>query len=294
MRRRRYKRTTLARTERSRKKNPVKILVTVKRVPDPEQKLKFAGDSLDQSSASWVVNAFDEYAVETALRLTENAESGDRSGEVVVLGIGPKDTASQLRSTLAMGADRGILVVTDEGGLDSFTVAQIVDAVVEEEKPDLVCMGKQAVDSEGNQVGQMVAGKRSWPQATFAASVELGADEKTLTVKREVDAGVETKKIPLPGVLTVDLRVIAPDAVKNNKTPASHSYPDGPRYASLKGIMKAKKKELKEMAPGDLGVEIAPRETWTSVEAPPARGGGIKVQSVDELVEKLAQEAKVI
>lgn len=272
----------------------MKILVTVKRVPDPEQKPKFKGNQLDLSGANWVVNTFDEYAVETALRLTENGATGERSGEVVVLSIGPKDAAQQVRSTLAMGADRAILVDGSDDALDSDSVARIVKAVVEREKPDLVLMGKQATDGDTNQVGQILAGLLGWPQATFAAGLELGADERSVTVAREVDGGVETKKISLPGVVTVDLRVIQPKAVKNGKTPDSHAYQEGPRYASLKGIMAAKKKELKELTAAELGVPLGARVKTLSVEAPPARKAGIKVADVAELVKRLHDEAKVV
>jgi electron transfer flavoprotein beta subunit len=273
----------------------VKILVTVKRVPDPEQRPKFKGAGLDISGANWVLNPFDEYAVETALRLTENGATGDRAGsEVVVLSIGPKEVTQQMRSALAMGADRGILVDGGDDTLDSDSVARIVKAVIEKEKPDLVVLGKQAVDGDANQVGQILAGLLGWAQATFAASVELPADEKSLTVSREVDAGVETKKIPLPGVLTVDLRIVAPASVKNAKTPATHAYAEGPRYASLKGIMAAKKKEIKEIKAADLGVTPAAKVKLISVEAPPPRKAGIKVADVNELVKRLAEEAKVL
>jgi electron transfer flavoprotein beta subunit len=272
----------------------VKILVTVNRVPDPEQRPKFKGTALDVSGANWVVNTFDEYAVETALRLTENGATGERAGQVVVMSIGPKDAATQLRSTLAMGADRAILVDATDEQLDSDSVARIVKAIVDQEKPDLLLMGKQAVDGDSNQVGQIVAGLLGWPQATFAASVELGADEKSVTVGREVDSGLETKKIPLPGVVSVDLRSVMPQAVKNAKTPASHAYAEGARYASLKGIMAAKKKEIKEVSVASLGVSLAPRVKMISVEAPPARKAGIKVADVVELVKRLHDEAKVI
>jgi electron transfer flavoprotein beta subunit len=272
----------------------VKILVTVKRVPDPEMKPKFKGQALDLSGANWVVNTFDEYAVETALRLTEKGETGERIGEVVVLSIGPKDAAQQVRAALAMGADRAILVDATDEALDSDSVARIVAAVVKKESPDLLLMGKQAVDGDTNQVGQIVAGLLGWPQATFAASVELAADEKSITVAREVDAGVETKRIPLPGVVTVDLRIIAPKGVKNNKTADSHAYAEGPRYASLKGIMAAKKKKLEELPLASLGVTAAPRVKWTTVDAPPARKAGIKVADVNELIKRLHDEAKVL
>jgi electron transfer flavoprotein beta subunit len=199
-----------------------------------------------------------------------------------------------MRSALAMGADRGILVEGIDDALDSDAVARVVKAAVEKEKPDLVILGKQAVDGDSNQVGQILAGLLGWAQATFAASVELPADEKSLTVTREVDAGVETKKIPLPGVLTVDLRIVAPKSVKNAKTPDSHTYAEGPRYASLKGIMAAKKKEIKEIKAADLGVTPAAKVKLVSVEAPPPRKAGIKVADVNELVKRLAEEAKVL
>jgi electron transfer flavoprotein beta subunit len=272
----------------------VKILVTVKRVPDPEQRPKFKGNALDTAGANWVVNPFDDYGVETALRLVENGATGDKSGEVVVMTIGPKEAAQQLRSSLAMGADRGILVEGADDNLDSDSVARVVKAVVDKEKPDLVILGKQAVDGDSNQVGQILAALLGQPQATFAASVELAADEKSITVGREVDAGVETKKIALPGVLTVDLRIVAPQSVKNAKTPASHTYAEGPRYASLKGIMAAKKKEVKELKMADLGVTAQAKVKLLSVEAPPARKAGIKVADVNELVKRLAEEAKAI
>jgi electron transfer flavoprotein beta subunit len=272
----------------------VKILVTVKRVPDPEMKPKFKGTTLDQSGANWVVNTFDEYGVETALRLVENGATGEKAGEVVLLSIGPKDAAQQVRAGLAMGADRAILVDGTDDNLDSDSVARIVKAVIEKEKPDLVILGKQAVDGDANQVGQILAGLLAWPQATFAATAQLAADEKSLVVGREVDAGVETKKVPLPAVLTVDLRIIAPKSVKNGKTPETHTYAEGPRYASLKGIMAAKKKKLDEISLDSLGVKLAPKVKWLSVEAPPARKAGIKVGDVAELVKRLHDEAKVL
>ena len=212
----------------------MKILVTLKRVPDPEQKLKFKGSALDLAGANWVPNQFDEYAVETALRLTENASAGGaRDGEVVVASLGPKDVQQQLRSALAMGADRAILVEASDDQLDAEVVARTVAKLVEQEKPDLLLMGKLAADSESNQAGQLAAGYLGWPQATFAATIEVVDGGKALHVAREVDSGVETKKVPLPAVVTVDLRIIAPHAVKNGKTAADHAYPDGPRYASL-------------------------------------------------------------
>jgi electron transfer flavoprotein beta subunit len=272
----------------------VKILVPLKRVPDPELKTKIKDGTIDLSSASWVVNPFDEYAVETALRLIENADDGSRDGEVVVVTIGPADAAQQLRSALAMGADRAIRIDAEDKDIDAMTVVDVLLKLYEEEKPDLVCMGKQAVDGDSNLVGQMLAGRLGLPQATFAANVELAEDKKSLTVGREVDAGVEYKKLPLPGVLTVDLRIVGPKAVVNHVTPEAHEYQDGPRYASLKGIMKAKKKPMDEKSLADLGVVAAPVIKELAVELPPERAPGQMVGSVEELVEKLKNEAKVL
>ena len=272
----------------------MKILVTAKRVPDPEQKVKLKGNALDQSATNWQLNQFDEYAVETALRLTEAGSGGARTAgdEVVVVSIGPKDVQQQLRSTLAMGADRAILVDGADESLDAEVVAKVLAKIVEKEKPDLIVMGKLAADSESNDVGQRLAGYLNWPQATFACTVELTDGGKSVTVGREVDGGVEVKKLPLPALVTVDLRIVLPEAVKSGK--AGAAYAEGPRYASLKGIMAAKKKPIAEMTLASLGVEPALKVKTVAVEAPPARKAGIKVQSVEELVQKLHNEAKVI
>jgi electron transfer flavoprotein beta subunit len=290
----------------------VKILVPLKRVPDPEQKVKFKGaapqQTIDFSGTNWVPNQFDEYAVETALRLTENASAGGaRVGEVVVATIGPKEVSQQLRSALAMGADRAIQIDGADEALDAEVVARTMQKLVEQEKPDVVLMGKLAADSEDNQVGQLLAAYLKWPQATFAATIEVaaGAPPKdggaagpvsgmALLVGREADAGVETKKVPLPAVVTVDLRIIQPKAVRNAVTAADHAYPEGQRYASLKGIMAAKKKPIAETSLATLGVPTALRVKTIGVEAPPARKAGIKVGSVPELIEKLHNEAKAI
>src|SRR5689334_7187506 len=174
----------------------MKILVPVKRVPDPTQKAKIKDGHIDLTGASWIVNTFDEYAVETALRLLENGADNTRpsGGEIVVVTIGPADAAKELRTCLAMGADRAIHVVADDAEIDSLVVVKVLSSIIEAEKPDLVIMGKQAVDCDANQVGQMLAGKLSWPQATFAASVELAADKQSLLVGREVDGGVDYKR----------------------------------------------------------------------------------------------------
>lgn len=272
----------------------VKILVAVKRVPDPEQKLKFKGDSLDSSAVNWVLNPFDEYAIETALRLAEKADTQERLAEVIVVSIGPPQASQQIRSCLAMGADRAILVSGDDEALDSEVVARALIKIYQEEKPDLFLFGKQAVDGDSNQVPQLIAGYLNLPQACFASSIEMTADQKTLTVEREADGGVETKRIPLPAVVSVDLRIVLPKAVRNNATPAEHAYQEGPRYASLKGIMAAKKKELREVSLADLGVPTELRVKVLKMVAPPARKAGVKVGSVPELVKKLHEEAKVI
>ncbi len=275
----------------------MKILVPIKRVPDPELKVKIKDGAIDLSGASWVVNTFDEYAVETALRLRENAASGESHGEVVVVTIGPEEAAQQLRSALAMGADRAIRIDADDKSIDARIVAAALAKVIEAEQPDLVVMGKQAVDGDANQVGQMLAGKLGWPQATFAATVELAADKKSLTVGREVDAGVEYKTVPLPNVLTVDLRIVAPKSVKNNITPADHSYgtgEGGPRYASLKGIMAAKKKPMDQKKLADVVPDATLAVKELSVTVPPPRAAGQKVADIATLVQKLVVEAKAL
>jgi electron transfer flavoprotein beta subunit len=273
----------------------VKILVTCKRVPNPEQKLKLAGGKIDLATATWQINTFDEYAVETALRLTEKGKGGERSGEVVAVSVGPKEVSQQLRGVLAMGADRGLLVIADEGNLDADAVARILAKVVEREKPDLVVLGKQTVDGDSNQVGQILAGLLGWPQATFLASIRLAADGKSATTTREVDAGVEEKRVRLPAVVTVDLRIIGKKAVRNEAlAPADAEWEETQRYASLKGIMAAKKKELKELTTADLGMTATPLVKTVGYEAPPARKAGARVGSVEELVAKLHNEAKVI
>lgn len=275
----------------------MKILVPIKRVPDPELKVKLKDGAIDLSGASWVVNTFDEYAVETALRLRENAETNESHGEVVVVTIGPEDAAQQLRSALAMGADRAIRIDGEDKAIDAGVVAAALAKVIEAEKPDLVIMGKQAVDGDANQVGQMLAGKLGWPQATFAATLELAADKQSVVVGREVDSGVEYKAITLPGVVTVDLRIVAPSSVKNNITPASHTYgtgEGGPRYASLKGIMAAKKKPMATQSLGELAGGVTAVTKELSVSLPPPRAAGQKVADIPTLVQKLVEEAKAL
>ena len=275
----------------------MKILVPVKRVPDPTQKAKIKDGHIDLTGASWIVNTFDEYAVETALRLVENGADGSRiaGAEIIVVSIGPDDAAKEIRTTLAMGADRAIHVVAQDSELDSMTVVKVLQAIVLAEKPDLVVMGKQAVDGDANQVGQMLAGKLGWPQATFAATIELAGDKKSLLVGREVDGGVEYKRVPVPSVVTVDLRIVAPKSVKNGVTPDSHSYSgEGARLPSLKGIMAAKKKPMTSTKLADYGATAAPAIKELGVTLPPPRAAGQIVADIPTLVKKLADEAKVL
>jgi electron transfer flavoprotein beta subunit len=275
----------------------VKILVPMKRVPDPAQKAKIKDGHIDLTGASWIVNTFDEYAIETALRLLENGADNTRiaGGELVVVTLGPDDAAKELRTCLAMGADRAIHVVCKDEEIDSLAVVKVLQGVITAEKPDVVIMGKQAVDGDANQVGQMLAGKLGWPQATFAASIELSGDKASLTVGREVDGGVEYKKVPLKSVITVDLRIVAPRAVKNGVTPESHNYSgEGARLPSLKGIMAAKKKPMAQAKLADYGAAPAPAIQEQSVTLPPPRAAGHIVADIPTLVKKLADEAKVL
>ena len=251
----------------------MKILVTVKRVPDPETVIKIAADGagIVQDNVKWVINPFDEIAIEEALRIKEKVAGS----EVILVSIGQKTSQEQLRTGLAMGADRAILVLSDQA-IEPLAVARVLAKLVEQEKPELVVMGKQAIDDDSNCAGQMLAELLGWPQATFASKVELGGDQKTAKVTREVDGGLETINVPVPAIVTADLRL------------------NEPRYASLPGIMKARKKELKEIPVADLGVDVAPKVKIVKLETPPKRTGGRKVGSVQELVKVLHDEAKVI
>ncbi len=274
----------------------MKILVPVKRVPDPTQKAKIKDGHIDLGGASWIVNTFDEYAVETALRMLENGAENARlpGSEIVVVSLGPDDAAKEIRTTLAMGADRAIHIVTKDEEIDALVVVKVLQGVIEAEKPDVVIMGKQAVDGDANQVGQMLAGKLGWPQATFAASIEKTGD-KSLLVGREVDGGVEYKSVNLPAVVTVDLRIVASHSVKNGVTPATHVYSgEGARLPSLKGIMAAKKKPMDVKKLGDFGAEPNAVIKELSVTLPPPRAAGQFVPDVPTLVKKLADEAKAL
>lgn len=283
----------------------MKILVSIKRVADPDNasKLKVSGDgtAVTSEGLEWKMNPFDDWSLEAALRLTENAaEKNARVGEVVLASIGPNDEHTQriIREGLAKGAERGILVEADDGALDSSAVATILKALVEKESPDLVVMGKQAADGDSNVAGTVLAEKLGWPIVNYAMKIKTNDDGKTLEVQRELDTGVATVKVTGPAVLTTSDRILATDSVKNGVTPDDHEYAKlevGGRYASLKGIMQAKKKPIETVSVGDLGVEPSTSLNYTQFELPPARSGETTfVEDVSELVDKLHNTAKVI
>jgi len=242
----------------------MKLLVAVKRVIDYNVKprVRMDGSGIDLANVKMSMNPFDEIAVEEAIRLREKGAAT----EVVVCSIGPAKATETLRTALAMGADRAILVQTDDA-VEPLAVAKILKGVVAEEQPGLVILGKQAIDDDSNQVGQMLAALLDWPQGTFASKVELSGD--SVSVTREVDGGLETVKLVTPAIVTTDLRL------------------NEPRYASLPNIMKAKSKPLANKTPADFGVDTAPRLEILKVVEPSKRQAGIKVGSVDELVEKM-------
>ncbi|HKU92041.1 MAG TPA: electron transfer flavoprotein subunit beta/FixA family protein [Sphingomicrobium sp.] len=241
----------------------MKLLVAVKRVIDfnVKPRVKMDGSGVDLMNVKMSMNPFDEIAVEEAIRLKEKGVAT----EIVAVSIGPAKAQETLRTALAMGADRAILVQTDEE-VEPLAVAKILARIAEEEQPRLVILGKQAIDDDNNATGQMLAALLGWPQGTFASKIEIAGDA---TVTREVDGGLETVKLKLPAVVTTDLRL------------------NEPRYASLPNIMKAKSKPLATKSPGDYGVDVARRLETLKVTEPAKRQAGIKVASVDELVEKL-------
>jgi len=249
----------------------MKALVAVKRVLDPNVKarVKADGSGIDLANAKMSINPFDEIAVEEAVRLKE----AGRITEVVAVSCGPESCQETLRAALATGADRAIHVKA-EADLQPLAVAKLLRAVVSREHPDLVLCGKQAIDDDANQTGQMLAGLLGWSQATFASKVTV--EDKRAIVVREIDGGLETLVATLPAIITTDLRL------------------NEPRYASLPNIMKAKKKPLLTLTPAELGVDVAPRLTTLSVIEPPPRKGGIRVLDAAQLVDKLTNEAKVI
>ena len=249
----------------------MKVLVPVKRVIDYNVKIRVKSDQtgVETANVKMSMNPFDEISVEEAIRLKE-AGTAD---EVIVVSVGPQQCQETIRTALAMGADRGILVLTDVA-VEPLAVAKILKVLIERESPELVIVGKQAIDDDSNQTGQMVAALLGWSQATFASKISLADGGAQVT--REVDGGLETLKITLPAVVTSDLRL------------------NEPRYASLPNIMKAKKKPIDNTTPDELGVDVTPRLTTLKVVEPSKRQAGVKVETVAELVDKLKNEAKVI
>ena len=249
----------------------MKVLMPVKRVVDYNVKVRVKSDGtgVELANVKMSMNPFDEIAVEEALRLKE----AGKASEVVVVSIGPAQASETIRTGLAMGADRGILVKAD-GTVEPLAVAKILKALVEAEKPGLVILGKQAIDDDSNQTGQMLAALLGWPQGTFASKLAIEGD--SIQVTREVDGGLQTVKLKSPAIVTTDLRL------------------NEPRYASLPNIMKAKKKPIDEKAPEDVGVDISPRLEVLKTVDPPGRKSGVKVGSVAELVAKLKNEAGVV
>ena len=249
----------------------MKVLVPVKRVIDYNVKIRVKADQtgVETANVKMSMNPFDEIAVEEAVRLQEIGTAT----EVIAVSIGPQQCQETIRTALAMGADRGILIQTDDE-VQPLAVAKLLKAIVDKESPDLVILGKQAIDDDSNQTGQMLAALLGWSQATFASNIELNGDSANIT--REVDGGLETVKVSMPCIITTDLRL------------------NEPRYASLPNIMKAKKKPIDQMAPADLSVDIAPRLTTLKVVEPTKREAGVMVEDVAQLVNKLQNEAKVI
>ena len=249
----------------------MKILVPVKRVIDYNVKVRVKSDNsdVDLANVKMAMNPFCEIAVEEAVRLKEAGVAS----EIVAVSIGDKSCQEQLRTAMALGADRGIQIET-EGSVDALSVAKLLKAVVLEEQPQLVVMGKQAIDSDNNQTGQMLAALLDQPQATFASEVKVEGDKVQVT--REIDGGLQTLELDMPAIITTDLRL------------------NEPRYASLPNIMKAKRKPLDVKSPADLGVELRNSITLVAVNPPAERQAGIKVGSVEELVDKLKNEAKVV
>ncbi len=249
----------------------MKILVPVKRVVDYNVKIRVKPDQsgVDLANVKMSMNPFCEIAIEEAVRLQE----AGTATEIVVVSIGPAQTQETIRTALAMGADRGILVKTEED-MEPLGIAKVLKAVVEEEKPDMVILGKQAIDGDNNQTGQMLAALLGWSQGTFAS--ELSVDGDKLNITREIDGGLQSLKINLPAIVTTDLRL------------------NEPRYASLPNIMKAKKKPIDEKDLADYGVDAAPRLEIVKVTEPAEREAGVKVETVADLVDKLKNEAGVL
>ncbi|MDG1401369.1 MAG: electron transfer flavoprotein subunit beta/FixA family protein [Candidatus Binatia bacterium] len=251
----------------------MKILVPIKRVPDPQTNIvvKPDGSGIAEDNVKFVINPFCEIAIEEALRIKEN----QGEAEVILISIGDAVCQEQLRTGLAMGADRAILVVADKP-LDPATTTEVLAKIVADEQPELVMLGKQSIDDDANQTGQLLASTLDWPQATFASKVEFSDDKADVTVTREVDGGLEEIAFSLPGIITTDLRL------------------NEPRYASLPGIMKARKKELKEIPLAEAGASDSLQVETLTLVPPSVREAGKTVETVDELVELLHSEAKLI
>lgn len=274
----------------------MKILVPFKRVADPENanKVKVTGAKIETAGMEWKPNPFDEYAVEAALRLTENGTNPkQRLGEVTVVTFGPAECDQTLRGALATGADKAIRVDATDDQLDGVIVARALAKIVEQVQPDVVMMGKQTVDSDSNQVAQYLAEYLGWPQITFAISIH-NEGNTAFEVVRVGDGGVQKVKVKLPAVISVEDRLVNSASVKSAPTPASHKYQDGVRFAPLPAIMQAKKKPLEVKKLADLGIDTTPAVKYHSYEPPPARKAGVKVKTVQELVDKLKNEAKVL
>ena len=249
----------------------MKILVPIKRVVDYNVKVRPLSDNsnVDLNNVKMAVNPFCEIALEEAVRLKESG----KATEVIAVSVGKSDSQEQLRTALALGADRAVLVETDSL-LEPLGISKVLQKIIEDEKPEIVILGKQAIDGDNNQTGQMLGALLDYPQATNASKIIL--EDSSVRVTREIDGGLQTLELTIPAIITTDLRL------------------NEPRYASLPNIMKAKKKELNVISVNDLGIDINPRTELLSVELPPSREAGIIVENIDELVDKLKNEAKVI
>ena len=279
----------------------MKILVPIKRVADSDNankvKVSADGTQVTTEGLEWKMNPFDEWALEAALRLTEDGAAKSRVGEVVLVSVGPKEAVATVREGLAKGAERGVIVEGNDNDLDSNVIAAALAAVAKKESPDLIVMGKQTVDGDSNVAGTVLADKLGWPIINYAMRIETSDDGKTFAIKRDLDVGVASVKVTGPVVITVSDSILHPESVKNGVTPADFKYPEaeGGRYASLKGIMQAKKKPIAEQTLSGLGVDAKRTVTYKKFELPPARSGQTTfVESVEELVEKLRTEAKVL